>query len=149
VQTSSHRTLSHAFQRRAPVRIAALLAGLALWAGAAAPTLAAESGDTVRYGRSTAPFWMVGEPDPDLSRLCRRNLFNQRAHVGLYIGYHGRENPGRGYTGVAKQGYNLIDPTGQAEPGITYHFFNDGYSNCKVYTAEDPPPTPKPTPPTQ
>jgi hypothetical protein len=80
----------------------------------------------------------VGEPDADLSRLCRRGRFNQRANNALYIGYLGKANPGRGYTGVAKRGYNLIDPTGQAEPDMTYHFFNDGYSNCKVYAAPDP-----------
>jgi hypothetical protein len=110
---------------------------------------ARDARSTRQYGISIAPFWQVGEPDADLSRLCRRGRFNQRANNALYIGYLGKANPGRGYTGVAKRGYNLIDPTGQAEPDMTYHFFNDGYSNCKVYTAEDPPPTPKPTPPTQ
>jgi len=102
------------------------------------PGWGAEAGNTIQYGRSTAPFWQVGAPDADLTRLCRRGQFNQRSHDGFYIGYHGPENPGRGYTGIAKQNYNLIDPTGQAEPGVTYHFFNDGYSNCKVYTAPDP-----------
>ncbi|MBB4287887.1 hypothetical protein [Roseospira goensis] len=106
----------------------------------AAPADAREAGRTLQYGHSTAPFWRVGTPDQDLSRLCRRGRFNQRAHNGFYIGYYGGENPGRGYTGIAKQGYNLIDPTGQAEAGVTYHFFNDGYSNCRVYTAPDPAP---------
>ncbi len=119
--------------------VAAVLAS----AGVLAPSASgwgAEAGNTIQYGRSTAPFWQVGTPDADLTKLCRRGQFNQRAHEGFYIGYHGSENPGRGYTGIAKQNYNLIDPTGQAEPGVTYHFFNDGYSNCKVYTAPDPVP---------
>lgn len=103
------------------------------------PGLAREAGRTIQYGRSIAPFWEVGVPDPALSRLCRDGQFNQRAHNGYYIGYLGKANPGRGYTGIAKKGYNLYDPTLQAEPKTTYHFFNDGYSNCRVYTAPDPP----------
>jgi hypothetical protein len=102
------------------------------------PVSARDARSTRQYGISIAPFWQVGAPDADLSRLCRRGRFNQRANNALYIGYLGQDNPGRGYTGVAKRGYNLIDPTGQAEPGMTYHFFNDGYSNCKVYVAPDP-----------
>lgn len=119
-----------------------MVSGLAfaLCLGAANPAAAREAGRTLQYGHSTAPFWKVGTPDPDLSRLCRQGLFNQRAHTEYYIGYHGRENPGRGYTGIAKRGWNLRDPTGQAKPDTTYHFFNDGYSNCKVYSAPDPAP---------
>ena len=121
-------------------RMATFVAIVLVSAGAVAtpaPVLGAEAGKTIQYGRSTAPFWQVGAPDANLTKLCRRGLFNQRAHETFYIGYHGLENPGRGYTGIAKQNYNLVDPTGQAEPEVTYHFFNDGYSNCKVYTAPD------------
>jgi len=115
-------------------------AGLLL--SATLPAEAREAGKTRQYGIAIAPFWEVGEPDPDLTRLCRKGLFNQRANNSLYIGYLGKQNPGRGYTGIAKRGYNLSDPTGQAEPAMTYHFFNDGYSNCKVYVAPDPDPEP-------
>lgn len=117
-----------------------------VWLGLAAgllesdPGHAREAGQTLQYGRSAAPFWDVGEPDSDLTRLCRRGRFNQRANNSYYIGYIGGANPGRGYTGIAKRGYNLYDPEGRAAPGFTYHFFNDGYSNCKVYVAPDPPP---------
>ncbi len=103
---------------------------------------AREAGRTLQYGQSTAPFWKVGEPDPALTRLCRRGRFNQLANNSYYIGYYGGANPGRGYTGIAKRGYNLRDPEGRAVAGFTYHFFNDGYSNCKVYAAPDPEPPP-------
>jgi len=104
------------------------------------PVDAREAGQTRQYGVSGAPFWMVGDPDPELSRLCRRGRFNQRANNSYYIGYMGQANPGRGYTGIAKRGYNLRDPEARALDGFTYHFFNDGFSNCKVYVAPDPPP---------
>jgi len=110
--------------------------------GPGASAWAAEMGTTKRHGTSIAPFWKVGDPDAALSRLCRIGQFNQKRHDSLYIGYYGLENPGRGYTGVAKKGYNLIDPTAQAEAKVTYHFFNDGFSNCKVYKADDPPSDP-------
>jgi hypothetical protein len=41
----------------------------------------------------------------------------------------------RGMTGVAKYGWNLHDPRGKALPDMTYHFINDGYSDCKVFVA--------------
>jgi len=125
--------------------VAGLAALLSLGLAAGLPTAsghAREAGQTLQYGRSAAPFWEVGEPDSDLTRLCRRGRFNQRANNSYYIGYIGGANPGRGYTGIAKRGYNLYDPEGRAAPGMTYHFFNDGYSNCKVYAAPDPPPPP-------
>jgi len=124
--------------------VLAAVVALGFTGGVAGPGVpearAAEMGNSIQYGNSTAPFWQVGDPNVELTKLCRRGQFNQRKHEEFYIGYHGVENPGRGYTGIAKQNYNLIDPTGQAEPNITYHFFNDGYSNCKVYAAPDPVP---------
>ncbi|MBB4267941.1 hypothetical protein [Roseospira visakhapatnamensis] len=123
------------------VSVAVMLLAAGLGGGLTGhPGWAKEAGRTIQYGRSTAPFWQVGAPDTDLSKLCRRGQFNQKSHEGYYIGYYGKENPGRGYTGIAKQDYNLFDPTGKAKPDVTYHFFNDGYSNCKVYAAPDPEP---------
>lgn len=87
------------------------------------------------YGWSERPYWEVGRLDRELSLLCRQSRFNQQQKQRLKIWFTGRDNIGRGSTGVAKQGWNLIDPTGKAVPNVTYHFVNDGFSNCKVFVA--------------
>ena len=53
-----------------------------------------------------------------------------------YLYRTGRQ--GRGVTGVAFKGWNLIDKFGRAQDGMTYHFHNQGYSNCKVYESQTP-----------
>lgn len=114
-------------------------ATLALAVGTLALAPAAEAYDkSQRYGVATAPFQDVGTMDKALSSLCRRNMFNQRKKVNLYIGYVGENNSGRHtMTGIAKQNWNLYDPTRASEPNVTYHFFNDGYSNCQVFVARE------------
>lgn len=86
-----------------------------------------------KYSRSKHPYWAVGQYNEALSNACRRSVFNQKKIENLNIGYS-RER-GKGVTGIAMLGWNLRDPQGLAEPNVTYHFFNDGYSNCKVYVA--------------
>ncbi|MCF8481507.1 MAG: hypothetical protein K9H25_13830 [Rhodospirillum sp.] len=90
----------------------------------------------IQYGVSSAPYWKVGKIKPELSKLCRKGLFNQVFKDGLYIGYGGKDNAG-GVTisGIAKRGFNLYDPLGKAIAENTYHFKEDGYSTCKVYEA--------------
>ena len=85
------------------------------------------------YGSSTQPYWGVGVLDKTLSAACQRGEFAQVQKLHLAIGYDGAK--GRGVTGIAKQGWNLFDPRRLSQIGFTYHFFNDGYSNCKVYVA--------------
>ena len=87
-----------------------------------------------QYARSTSPYWHVGQYNDTLSEACQRNFFNQKKIQNLNIGYHG--DRGMGVTGIATRDWNLRDPMGLAKPNITYHFFNDGYSNCKVYVAK-------------
>ena len=86
-----------------------------------------------KYKRSNQPYWGVGKYNSTLSDACRRHKFNQKKIQNLNIGYSGKT--GRGVTGMATQGWNLHDPGGLAKVNITYHFFNDRYSNCKVYVA--------------
>ncbi|MGB0695126.1 MAG: hypothetical protein ACPGOY_05715 [Rhodospirillaceae bacterium] len=101
-----------------------------------APMAPAEAQDKARrYGLSTAPWWQVGDHNKALSLLCQRNEFNQIHKDALYIGYIGADNRGRTLTGIAKRGWNLYDPRGRAQDGMTYHFRNDGFSNCQVYEA--------------
>ncbi len=88
------------------------------------------------YANSKSPIYRVGKVNPELSKLCRQGLFKQRRLLRLSIGYIGKE--GKGITGVAKQGWNLYDPRKAAQPKMTYHFFNQGYSNCRVYEADTP-----------
>lgn len=90
------------------------------------------------YANSKSPIYRVGKIDPKLSRLCRKGRFKQRRLLRLSIGFKGKK--GKGITGVAQQGWNLYDPGGVAEPRKTYHFFNQGYSNCRVFVADTPRP---------
>ncbi|NQV46365.1 MAG: hypothetical protein HQ504_01145 [Rhodospirillaceae bacterium] len=87
-----------------------------------------------KYSRSKSPYWKVGAFDAELTYACRSNLFNQFKVDSLNIGYSG--DKGKGMTGIATKAWNLRDLQGLARDGITYHFFNDGYSNCEVYTAK-------------
>jgi hypothetical protein len=98
----------------------------------------AKAGNRVKgqYTTSNRPYWSVGVFDRRLSDACRRGDFIQR-RIGTYsIGYIGER--GRGITGIATKHWNLIDPNGFSKPNFTYHFKNQGYSNCKVYVAKTP-----------
>lgn len=99
---------------------------------------AAEAGGRVKgqYATSKQPYWNVGKMDRGLSGACQRGEFRQRKYVTYSIGYTGKQ--GRGLTGIANKYWNLIDPKGLAKDGFTYHFFNQGYSNCKVFVAKAP-----------
>lgn len=113
-------------------------AGLAL--GAALFLCAADASAANRvkgeYANTKQPIRNVGELNSELSHLCRRGLFKQRKLLRLSIGFIGPN--GQGVTGVAQKGWNLYDPTGAAEAERTYHFFNQGFSNCRVYVAVTP-----------
>lgn len=96
--------------------------------------LAAGGAQAGTYANSNSPYWKVGTYNERLTKACRRGVFNQ-VKVNTYnIHYVG--DKGRSVTGIAKKGWNLSDPRGYAEDGYTYHFFNDGYSNCRVYMAK-------------
>lgn len=86
-----------------------------------------------RYATTGEPYWRVGNVSKPLSLACQRGNFNQIEYYRLNIAYRGRQ--GAGVTGIATKEWNLRDPGGLAENDVTYHFFNDGYSNCKVYAA--------------
>ena len=86
-----------------------------------------------KFTTTNLPYWNVGQYNGALSDACQRNLFNQKKIQTLNIGYLGKK--GMGVTGIAAREWNLNDPTGLAKPNITYHFYNDRYSNCKVYIA--------------
>ena len=89
-----------------------------------------------QYATSKQPYWNVGTLDKQLSSACQRGEFRQRKHLSLSIGFTGKK--GMGVTGIAQKNFNLIDKKGLAKPGMTYHFFNQGYSNCTVYAARTP-----------
>lgn len=90
------------------------------------------------YANTKSSMSSVGKLNPKLSRLCRQGTFKQRKVLRLSVGYIG--DKGQGITGVAKPGWNLYDPAGAGDPKYTYHFYNQGYSNCRVYEALTPPP---------
>jgi len=89
-----------------------------------------------QYATSKQPYWKVGTLDKKLSSACQRGEFRQRKDLSYTIGYHGKK--GQGVTGIALQNWNLIDPKKLSKPNITYHFFNQGYSNCRVYVSNSP-----------
>ena len=89
-----------------------------------------------QWASTDQPYWRVGSLNKALSNACQRGEFGQRKRYLLTIGYVGQK--GRGITGVANTNWNLYDPKGLAKPRMTFHFFNQGYSNCKVYVAEQP-----------
>ena len=89
-----------------------------------------------QYATSKSPYWAVGSISKELSNACREGNFRQRKYLYYSIGYLGKK--GRGITGIAKKGWNLYDPLGLANSKFTYHFFNQGYTNCKVYVARTP-----------
>jgi len=88
------------------------------------------------YASSKSPYWNVGAYSKALSIACQNGDFLQRKNIRWSIGYYG--NKGKGITGIASLGFNLIDKKNLARPGYSYHFFNQGYSNCKVYQAQIP-----------
>ena len=96
-----------------------------------------ETARAAKYATSDAPFWRVGTINPKLSRACQRGEFGQVNRYLYNIGFIGPT--GRALTGIATDTWNLYDPRGLAEAFTTYHFFNQGYSNCKVYVAPIPP----------
>lgn len=99
---------------------------------------AATAGNRVKgqYATSKQPYWNVGKMDKKLSGACQRGEFRQRKLVTYSVGFIGKQ--GRGLTGIANKNWNLIDRRGLAKVGFTYHFFNQGYSNCKVFVARTP-----------
>ena len=107
--------------------IAALAVSIAVVAAAGGSAHAA------RYAVSKSPYWAVGKYDGRLSSACQRHAFNQVRDLRIDIGFDGKQ--GTAVVGVAAKGFNLYDPGGLAQPDVHYHFFNDGYSNCRVYWA--------------
>jgi len=89
-----------------------------------------------QYATSAQPYWRVGTLNQALSAACRRQEFGQSHHHLRTIGFVGGQ--GRAVTGIATSTWNLYDPSGLAQPNMTYHFFNQGYSDCKVYVSPIP-----------
>ena len=89
-----------------------------------------------QYATSGQPYWRVGALNRKLSHACQRGEFGQRKLRLMTVGFLGSR--GRAQTGIATSTWNLVDPNGLAQPNTTYHFFNQGYSNCKVYTSPIP-----------
>lgn len=85
------------------------------------------------YASSEQPYWRVGDADKRLSVLCQKGEFNQIERYRWIIGYGGKR--GAGVTGIANPAWNLYDPHRLALADHTYHFFNDGFSNCRVFSA--------------
>lgn len=105
---------------------------LALGAGMAGPAWGLDF-NSRQWGETNNPFTDVGNRSQELTQLCRLGYFNQRRIAETFIRYKGAERGG--LLGIAKQAYNLYDPLKKSEPDKTYHFHNDGTSQCKVFVA--------------
>lgn len=89
-----------------------------------------------QYATSQQPYWRVGQINKRLSAACQKGEFGQRKYLHYSIGFIGPK--GRAVTGIATSTWNLYDPKRLAESRKTYHFFNQGYSDCKVYVSDQP-----------
>ena len=103
---------------------------------APAPLHAAKRMDSAVYGSSSAPYWTVGKYNAKLSTACQERRFGQKRHYRYIISFVG--NRGRGVIGIASKYWNLHDPAGLAQADKTYHFFNDGFSDCSVFVSPQP-----------
>lgn len=78
------------------------------------------------------PAGRVLQMDRELSKLCRRGLFNQLVNL-RYRAFGPRERP----LGVAygRLGVNLYDPTHRHDETLVYFFKDQDTTNCSVLTA--------------
>lgn len=120
----------------APSRVAAyatvFLCGFILFTST--PSHAVRRTDKTVYSTTTVPYWSIGTFSLRLSRACQKRRFGQKREYRYIIAFIGSK--GRAITGIATSNWNLYDPTGLATPSQTYHFFNDGFSNCEVYVSQ-------------
>ena len=86
-----------------------------------------------QHSTTKVPYWKVGEISKELSSACQRGEFRQRKNLNLTIGYIGKT--GWGITGIATNQWNLVDVRRLRKPNQTYHFYHQGYSDCRVYIA--------------
>ena len=99
--------------------------------------VSARNRNTGEYAVSNKPYWKVGVLNNELSSACQRGKFGQRKKYWVTVGFIG--NKGQGIVGVATSTWNLFDPGALAKPKFTYHFFNQDFSNCRVFEAKQPP----------
>lgn len=85
------------------------------------------------WATTTSGASLVGNLNERLSQACRAREFNQRRPYHIVIRFKGDRDTG--VSGIATTNWNLYDPLGLAAPLMTFHFFNDGYSNCRVYVS--------------
>ncbi len=103
---------------------------------APAPLHAEKRLDKAIYGTSSAPYWTVGKYNEKLSRACQERTFGQKRHYRYIISFVGSQ--GSGVIGIASKNWNLYDPAGLSRTDKTYHFYNDGFSDCAVYVSTQP-----------
>lgn len=95
--------------------------------------------------QSRQPYWIVGDRDDNLSRLCSLGRFNQRID-NQYVARFGGEH-GEAVLGIAKgTGLNLYDPGHVSKPKEDYFFLGDGTSECEVFVGGRPKKKPGSTP---
>jgi hypothetical protein len=80
---------------------------------------------------SSAPYWLVGLRDNDLSRACSLDTFAPLRLGALVARFTGKEGPA--VLDVAKgSGRNLRDPKHLAKPKEDYFFRNAATTSCEV-----------------
>ena len=98
--------------------------------------------------RTVLPYWLVGDVDKALSRLCSLGQFNQRTPYRFSGHFYGPY--GAAMVGAAKgTGLNLWDPFRHADAQHDYWFYRDRTSACIVMKAvvkdaNAPPTVPQP-----
>ncbi len=100
------------------------------------PVEAVTRTDQAVFGSSNSAHWVVGDFNRILSQACQRREFSQKRQYRYMISFVGKK--GSGITGIATTDWNLHDPRKLAIKGMTYHFYNDGFSDCAVYVSPQP-----------
>jgi hypothetical protein len=123
---------------------------LALLAGPAAAQMTPNRTDhgVQKIERTVLPYWLVGNVDKALGRLCSLGQFNQRTPYRFSGQFYGPY--GAAMLGAAKgSGLNLWDPFKHADAQHDYWFYRDRTSACivlsaRVKDANAPPAVPQP-----
>ena len=126
-------TRTHSFTLRWAGGLMAVLCGFLVFTGMVRDAEALNRKGYYVWATTSSGASLVGSLNSRFSQACRSREFNQRRPYHIIIRFKGDRDTG--VSGIATTDWNLYDPGGLAEPRMTFHFFDDGYSTCRVYVS--------------